>query len=405
MADAAATVRAVFEPDGSSVEASAVRDELPPTSSGIQALARFEFESGRGNEGTKILMIEWESEGLDISSSAGDWHVSWPGKTTVLPANDQKTANDREPTRRFYFLLPPGAMVPPVITLEHRPSSAEGNPTPMSWNIKPLPAIFPPELGASARTAGKKGVLHTIWAKKRIAVLQKEISDETRNNIEGIGLEMAQQEKEWIEQHFGVSPRPSGISMPSTAGQGESPPSPQSPTSPRSPGGNRLAEKMKGLRVGTSAQVLAAQPGNSHQNPSRGVQDEHPLSPETSDVAISSFAAFHAPSVAPSGNKDPSNTAVPQRRTFLAQAPPASVLSAQQQNQPSLNSLGSVLDPSHEPPSSFRQTTTPPAATTKDDSQEDGLFAVAMSPRSPEMPKSPFSFSSRDTMARTNLKR
>jgi hypothetical protein len=33
------------------------------------ALARFEFEAGKANEGTKILMIEWEDDDLTRSSS------------------------------------------------------------------------------------------------------------------------------------------------------------------------------------------------------------------------------------------------------------------------------------------------------------------------------------------------
>ena len=109
----------------------------------------------------------------------------------------------------------------------------------------PLPALFPPELGVSATTAGKKGVLHTIYAKQRLSALQKEIDVEMRNG-EGVGLEMVIQEKQWLEENFGVGARVVPDYQQTT-----------SPTSPRSPGGGRLAEKLKGLKLGTSASQLS----------------------------------------------------------------------------------------------------------------------------------------------------
>lgn len=68
-------------------------------------------------------------------------------------------------------------------------------------------------------------------------------------NGEGIGLEMAIQEKAWIEDHFGVGPR--GIT------ELPAPNSPSSPTSPKTPGGGRLAEKLRGLKLGTKAADLS----------------------------------------------------------------------------------------------------------------------------------------------------
>lgn len=65
----------------------------------------------------------------------------------------------------------------------------------------PLPAIFPPELGVNVQV--QKGVLHTIWAQKRLSALQDEIALEMKNG-EGVGLEIALREKKWIEDNFGV---------------------------------------------------------------------------------------------------------------------------------------------------------------------------------------------------------
>jgi hypothetical protein len=223
--------RTGFEPDTST---STSEDQAPALSS-LRALARFEFESGRGNEGTKVLMVEWEDL-EDAPANPGDWEVSWEGKTTVLSAKDGAEGK----LHRVYFLLAPGASIPRIIKLSQAGKTMQTNP---------LPAIFPPELGVSATTAGKKGVLHTLWGKQRLSVLQKEIESEMKNNTEGIGLEMALQEKQWIEENFGVNARP----VPDLH-------YPTSPTSPKTPGGGRLSEKLKGLKLGTSASELHAPP-------------------------------------------------------------------------------------------------------------------------------------------------
>lgn len=217
------------------------------------ALARFEFEPGRSNDGTKILMVEWEEED-GLRRSTGEWHVSWQGKSTVLPADDRTD----EQTRRVYFLLPPGSPIPPSITLSHTaatPTVASPSRQPLTMKINPLPAIFPPSLGATARTAGKKGVLHTIWAKKRLQVLRKEIEAESRTNVESVGLDMALQEKEWIEENFGIGSKPTALSIPTTDVPAPGPP--LSPMTPRSPGGGRLSEKLKGLKLGTTDHELS----------------------------------------------------------------------------------------------------------------------------------------------------
>ncbi len=234
----------------------------PPSTKPLMALARFEFEAGRSNDGTKILMVEWEEEDSH-RRSPGEWRVSWQGKSTVLPA-DERTD---EHTRRVYFLLPPGATIPPSITLSHHISSSSSSSSkaatapakPTAMQINPLPAIFPPSLGATARAAGKKGVLHTIWAKKRLQVLRKEIEVESQKNVESVGLDMALQEKGWIEDNFGLGTKSTDLSIstvePLTTGV------PASPMTPRSPGGGRLSEKLKGLRLGTTDQELKSSDG------------------------------------------------------------------------------------------------------------------------------------------------
>lgn len=208
----------------------AVEEALDTSST--KALARFEFESGRGNEGTKVLLIEWEDE-PGAADSTNNWKIEWPGKTTVLSARDGAEGS----LHRVYFLLAPNAAIPAKVTLSQGGKEIHANP---------LPAIFPPELGVSATTAGKKGVLHTIWGKQRLSVLQKEIDAEMVKNGEGVGLEMALQEKQWIEDNFGVVTKVSQMHS-------------ISPSSPRSPGAGRLAEKLKGLKLGTSAQDLAGE--------------------------------------------------------------------------------------------------------------------------------------------------
>ena len=220
--------KTAFQPDGIPSSAADATGEAPALSSPV-ALARFEFESGKGNEGTKVLMVEID-EG---SAKTGDWEIEWSAKTTVLSAKDGADGS----SHRIYFLLAPGASIPPIVKLSQGGKTIQTNP---------LPAIFPPELGVSATTAGKKGVLHTIWGKQRLSVLQKEIEAEMKKNGEGIGLEMALQEKQWIEENFGVSAKV----VPEGQPQG-------SPASPKTPGGGKLSEKLKGLKLGTSASELS----------------------------------------------------------------------------------------------------------------------------------------------------
>jgi len=339
-----------FVPDGVPATATGTRDQAQASAtSSSTALARFEFESGRGNEGTKILMVEWEDD-EDGSNSATvnsrDWEVSWEGKSTVLSARDGAEGK----LHRLYFLLAPGASIPPIVKLVQ-----VGGKTIQTY---PLPAIFPAELGLSARTAGKKGVLHTIWAKKRLSVLQTEIEVEMKTNGEGVGLEMAMQEKQWIEDNFGVGARITPDAQYAA-----------SPTSPKTPSGGRLSEKLKGLKLGTSSSELSQAQGHNSSAPAR--LSAHPLSPDMSDVAVSSFSLFHGGISRPSAR-------------VIAQNPPEHIIARQAESSGNsrINSLDAVASGK---------------TMRNDDETEDGLFAVKMSPRSPEMTKSPFSFTGKDT--------
>ncbi|KAK4616675.1 uncharacterized protein CLAFUR5_12290 [Fulvia fulva] len=383
MADASQSARPVSDPVDTSFDPAAhvARDDVesPSLTSG-NALARFEFEPGRSRDGTKVLMVEWE-EDESTKGVAGDWEISWEGKRTVLPARDQ-SPGEEAPINRLYFLLGPGVNIPTAVRLQ------KGS---IVWRTNPLPAIFSPELGATARQAGKKGVLHTIWAKKRLQVLNTEIEQESKENVEGIGLEMAAAEKEWIEQNFGVATKPSSISidtrpaMASIMGQG----SLNSPTSPRSPGGGRLMDKLKGLKLGTTTSDLLRKDSSS-VDAGLPAGYQNPLSPEQTDVAVGSFGSFAALKGAPPpstmGAKPPQPPAQQQPRKIAAQRPPEA-FAAQQRQHVSMGSLNA-----------FASGDVPANPNPEQEDDEDDLFALPMSPRSPEMSKSPFSFAAQDTV-------
>lgn len=349
----------------------------------IPALARFEFEAGKANDGTKILMIEWEDDDLSYFSSGSDtgsWHVSWEGKKAVLPADDDYTAS--ESTRRVYFLLPPEVPIPPVVALSYDGGGGgDGRRKGKDFlQLNPLPAIFPPELGATGTSAGKKGVLHTIWAKKRLQSLDREIRSECLHNVEGIALHMALQEKEWIVSNFGVGIKHDAVADASSAsddpgsGSRQYPMGPTTPVSPTAAG--KLGEKLKGLKLRTSERELS---GLSFSfgfsliltDTAPNTPSHHLLSPQSPDVAVSSFTSFHSIQPGQSSVSNHTSTAFASR-TVIPQYPPESI--AQQSTDFSgfttMNSL---------------------ARTSSADSGE-GLFAKALSPRSPDLPRSPFSF-------------
>lgn len=367
------------------------------TLNSVTALARFEFEPGRGSsDGTKIIMVEWQDEEKSRHKT-GTWQVSWPGKRTTIAADD----NPSDSTNRLYFLLPPGESIPPSITITYlppkethngslskvemydtspRPLSSEGVPGSLRMTVNPLPAIFTPELGATAKASGKKGVLHTIWAKRRLQVLAKEIRSETELNLEGIALEMALAEKQWIEQNFGITssqprPAPAGLKLDLGAVQGGVGGMPLSPgiQSPRSPGGRRLTDKLKGLSLMTGDKDFTGV-----NTPTREL---NPLSPEVGDMAVSSFSAFK-------GDRPTSKQNTAKRMVPIS--PPSEVTDDQAQSASA--SLAEIArgDGSARPDSGVL----PESNLSQKEGASEDLFAVAMSPRSPDAPKSPFSIQS-----------
>jgi hypothetical protein len=98
---------------------------------------------------------------------------------------------------------------------------------------------------------GTRGVLHTIWAKKRLRELEREMDAEMRANAESVGLDMALAEKQWIVDNF-LQPPAAAPSLTAATGM--------TPITPRTPTGGRLSDKLKGLRLGTSAADLSPSP-------------------------------------------------------------------------------------------------------------------------------------------------
>lgn len=226
--------------------------ETPTSPSSAFILSRFEFETGtKGNEGTKILMVEWDAAAAlgnaKAKASLDDWEVKWDGKEAlaVLPIRDAETP---ESTCRIHFLLPPKAPIPTLITVSPTKSTEAAD-----LHTKPLPAIFPE--GLINEDKGTRGVLHTIWAKSRLEQLEDEIVAEMKANGESVGLEMALQERQWIVDHFGLQIDTSSAEAIPLSPRGVDA---SSPVSPRSPIGGRLGEKLRGLKLATSPAELAA---------------------------------------------------------------------------------------------------------------------------------------------------
>lgn len=357
-----------------------------PSLSTPQARARFEFEPGKSNDGTKVLMLEWEDT-AETKSIAGSWTVAWEGKSHVLPAEERSGDAGADQTHRLFFLLPPGVSVPAIVTLTLQGTRESDK---VVWKTNPLPAIFPPGLYESALSPGTggvkrptKGVLHTLWAKKRLAILQGEIVREERDFPEGVGLDMALKEKEWIESTFGVTATAPAVSSPAPLNLKGVNDAPLSPSTPLSPGGSRLSDKLKGLKLQTGAPASAL---------SRG-----PLSPDEGDIAVSSFAAFKGEravlsSLAAKPAQTPSQQ---QQQPVQPSTTPIVNLQPQPWRRPvpvpqrtstagSMNSLAGMLSGAV------------PEEPQEEETDEGDLFAMPLSPRSPDMTKSPFSFDKAD---------
>lgn len=104
------------------------------------------------------------------------------------------------------------------------------------------------------------------------------------------------------------------------------------------------------------------------------------LSPQSPDVAVSSFNSFHSmqPSIPrPTPPSNPTLNPAPESVKTVAHYPPESLQAQQSAGFTSgFASMGAVA----------------PSTSSGSDSGED-LFAKALSPRSPDLPRSPFSFS------------
>jgi hypothetical protein len=355
-----------FSRNPTSRKAADVPTVEPPPLSPPAARARFEFEPGRGNEGTKVLMVEWED---DIH---GTWTVSWEGKSHVLPAEERQDGNtDKTSTavqeHRLFFLLPPGSNIPATVTLTLDP---DGDEKQVVWKANPLPAIFPPGLSdpsIEGQSSLSKGVLHILWAKKRLQTLSREIEREASLNVEGVALEMALREKEWIENTFGLSASAQEIS--SARRQTLPGDNPRSPTTPMSPGGSRLTEKLKGLKLQT---------GSGDLRPKVGSCEGQIISPDDEDIAVPSYSAIH--NVIPDVTAKPTQVLSTSQRRGIPQHPNSAIRALQQDSSGSLDGMISGSESS-----------------SRDVEEERGLFALPLSPRSPDMTKSPFSFAKSDT--------
>lgn len=100
------------------------------------------------------------------------------------------------------------------------------------------------------------------------------------------------------------------------------------------------------------------------------------LSPDLDDIAVSSFSAFHGTTPRPRAS---------------AHAPPTAIVAKQQDGSMGKSRMGS-LDALAGP----LTTSIPTPARPDTHDTEDGLFAVKLSPRSPDMTRSPFSLTTHD---------
>ena len=291
-------------------------------------------------------MVEWEDDSA-TRKIHGKWTVSWEGKSHIVAASERSQDDDSGSEHRLFFLLPPGVSVPAIVTLTLEPAT-DGRK--VVWQTNPLPAIFPPGLAAPAvagAPAPTKGVLHTLWAQTRLQTLAREIEREASLNVEGVALEMALREQRWIEATFGVT-----CNSAASTDTRRAPPAADSPRSPISPATARLSEKLRGLKIHTA---------DAHLQRRRTGAD--------ADEAVAPYSAF----------RETARTlrAVPAQR-------PAQVPARQQDSSGSLDGVISGGEDS--------------SGADGDDGDDAGLFALPLSPRSPDMTKSPFSFAKKDTL-------
>ncbi|KAK6187992.1 hypothetical protein LQW54_013576 [Pestalotiopsis sp. IQ-011] len=314
--------------------------ESPGTPSSPNAWARFEFETGCGNEGTKVLVVEWDPTDDKSSSAIDDWDVSWGGK--VPRARNQVKEADgsgSSTTLRVLVLIEDDVQVPSVVTIAQRSSGR-------ALLARPMPAIYTAALGADvAKASGRRGVLHTQWAEKRLEQLRTEYDRELQTNSEGVGAAMAYEDLTWVVEHFGLRHPYEEDGPPPQSSRHQAMP-------PRSPVGGKLGEKLRGLKLATSPSELLNTTGQ-RQNP-------HYFTPGSSGTT--------APGLPRSSGRLVTGTSSGSGSGGVAS------LDAMVKN----NSSGSGM-----------QAGRPPLHDTQ--ATEDELFALPMSPRSPEMEISPFS--------------
>jgi hypothetical protein len=358
--------------------------ETPTSPSSSLARSRFEFETDKRNVGTKILMVEWEAQSPDEEAGpeekgaeTSDWEASWEGKGPVLPVwdVDPEAGNN---IRRVYFLLPPGAPVPTLVSITRKGGSGEDG-TGMTLRTKPMPAIFPAEL-TSKHDAGRRGVLHTIWAKRRLAELQAEIVAEMKANGESVGLEMAMQEQQWIVDHFGLAPDP-GIPQPTRL---HIPQSSAGPASPRSPIGGKLGEKLRGLKLATSPAELAAASQGECAHPHLCARPLFPVGEiwsgnETGKEKGIASSLLTTPTAA-------KGQQLPRTQPLITSLSPPGTGASDLPGSSGggVASMDAIVGGGAASAAAAR-------AGGGDDANEEDLFALPMSPRSPEMKRSPFS--------------
>lgn len=141
-------------------------------------------------------------------------------------------------------------------------------------------------------------------------------------------------------------------------------------------------EKLAGLKLST---------GEKDLTPISGMPQSNPLSPESSDIAISSFAVFKGANPSALAAKPPQQpqSQLQAPRKVAAAIPPPSIVAQQSSGMSGMGSLNALSGPAP-----VFQSRGPAVA---EDDDDDGLFALPISPRSPEVGKSPFSFGGNDT--------
>ncbi len=130
-----------------------------------------------------------------------DWDVTWEGQ-------DPRAT---DPRSRYRVPLTSTGLLSAAVRHPHpqpghhiRPALQQGRDT----TDEAAAGHLPGRPGGRAQGGRKRGVLHSLWARKRLAELEAEIATEMRANSESIGLEMAAQERDWIMEHFGIGDTP-----------------------------------------------------------------------------------------------------------------------------------------------------------------------------------------------------